>query len=134
MKSSLLCSAAFNPHLTDQYPDGTFLCTAGQLKLACYVAMDMFPEAYTFFYSGDFDPEGLQIAQGLKKRYGKRLVLWNYTSELYERAVSDLALDEARLKKLDAIDIPELQDIRQCLLRYKRAAYQERMLDSYLCI
>lgn len=119
-------------YLAKKYPDYTFLCTTGQLKLASYVTMDLFPKTYTFYYAGDFDPEGLRIAQGLKKRYGKRLVLWNYKKEYYERAVSGQELDAARLKKLDKIDVVELQDIKQCLLTYKKAAYQERMLDVYV--
>lgn len=119
-------------YLARNYPDNTFLCTMGRLKLASYVAMDLFPETYTFYYAGDFDPDGLQIAQGMKKRYGERLLLWNYKRELYEQAVSDLEIDNVGVKKLEKIDIPELQDIRQCLLRFKKAAYQERMLDSYV--
>lgn len=119
-------------YLVDKYPKHTFLCTMGQLKLAAYVAMDLFPEMDTFYYAGDFDPDGLQIAQGLKRRYGKRLQLWNYKRECYEQAVSDLTIDSVGLKKLDKIILPELQDIRQCLLQYRKVAYQERMLECYI--
>lgn len=118
-------------YLTGKYPEETFLCTTGQLKLASYMAMDLFPDSVTFYYAGDFDPEGLQIAQGLKKRYGERLTLWNYKKEYYERAVSELILDAFRLKKLDKIEAVELKEIKNCLLKYKKAAYQEKMLDAY---
>lgn len=119
-------------YLTRKYRENTFLCTMGQLKLACYAAMDLFPETYTFYYAGDFDPDGLQIAQGLKRRYGERLVLWNYKREFYEQAVSDLAIDSVGMKKLEKINVPELEEIRECLLENKRAAYQERMLEAYV--
>lgn len=61
-------------YLIDRYPSHTFLCTSGRLKLAGYATMDLFPADTQFFYAGDFDPEGLQIAQGLKKRYGELLL------------------------------------------------------------
>lgn len=121
-------------YLTKKYPQDTFLCTSGQLKLASYVAMDLFPEEYTFYYAGDFDPEGLQIAQGLKKRYGKRLFLWNYKKEYYKQAISELVLDASRLKKLEKIEVAELEEIKDCLLTYKKAAYQEKMLDAYVVV
>lgn len=119
-------------YLAGKYPDHAFLCTMGQLKLAAYVALDLFPETASFFYSGDFDPDGLQIAQGLKMRYGKKLQLWNYKREYYECAVSDIDIDYLGLKKLEKIKLTELQEIRQCLMQYKKAAYQESMLDCYV--
>lgn len=119
-------------YLTKKYPQNTFLCTAGQFRLASYVAMDLFPKEYTFCYAGDFDPEGLQIAQGLKNRYAKRLVFWNYSKKHYEQAVSGVMLDETRLKKLDKIEEAELEEIKNCLLTYKKAAYQEKMLYAYV--
>lgn len=38
------------------------------------------------YYSGDYDPEGLGIAQRLKDRYKDRLILWEYKPEYYLRA------------------------------------------------
>lgn len=119
-------------YLTKKYPGDTFLCTAGQIKLAGYVAMDLFPEKYVFYYAGDFDPEGLQIAQKLKKRYGKRLFFWNYKREYYEQAVSGAVMDTPRLNKLEKVETAELDEIKDCLLTHKRAAYQERMMDWYI--
>lgn len=119
-------------YLAEKYPQETFLCTAGQLKLASYVAIDLFAQDYSFYYAGDFDPEGLQIAQGLKTRYGERLIFWNYNKKYYDQAVSELLLDVSRLKKLDKIVAAELEEVKECLLTYKRAAYQEKMLDAYV--
>ena len=118
-------------YLARKYPTHAFLCTMGQLRLASYAAMDLFPEGYAFSYAGDFDPEGLQIAQGLKKRYGSRLILWNYQAGYYMQAAMDPALSPARMKKLENIQIPELQEIKECLLTHKKPAYQERMLEAY---
>lgn len=119
-------------YLIQKYPDDTFVCTMGQVKLAGYVTLDLFPEHYILFYAGDFDASGLQIAQGLKLRYGSRLVLWNYKKEFYELALSDEVLKDQELRKLDKVTVEELQEIKECLLERKRAAYQENMLGSYV--
>ena len=50
----------------------------------------------------------------------------------YEQAVSELELDDVRLKKLDRIDCPGLQEICQCMRECGRAAYQENMLGTYV--
>ena len=91
----------------------------------------MLKEHHTFHYAGDFDPEGLLIAQNLKERYGSKLTLWNYQVEWYEKYLSDTVLEDFRLKKLEKIYLEELQEIKQCMQKEKRAAYQERMLSVY---
>lgn len=118
-------------YLINRYPDEAIICSNGQLRLACYVAMELFDKNITFYYAGDFDPEGLQIAQNLKRRYGERLILWQYQAKYYWQSLSDVALEEKRLKKLEQIDLPELREIKEALLKEKRAAYQEAMLETY---
>lgn len=78
-------------------------------------------EHHILYYSGDFDPEGLLIARDIKIRYGEKAVLWNYKSELYEKYVSEIVLDESRLKKLEKIKTDELQEIKNsCFLESAR--------------
>ena len=64
--------------LIRKYPERTVICGNGQLRLAVLVLMDKFSCDTVFWYAGDFDPEGLLIAQKLKLRYGERLNLWMY--------------------------------------------------------
>lgn len=118
--------------LVNEWPEETLLCGNGQNRLATLVLLDLFDTDTIFWYAGDFDPEGLQIAQRLKQRYQDRLHLWNYQSRYYEASRSQVAISDQSLKKLDRIDIPELQEIKEALLREKSAAYQEAMLDVYL--
>lgn len=111
------------------WPDETIVCGNGQIRLATLVLLDLFDAETIFFYAGDFDPEGLQIAQRLKERYGERLWLWNYRRDFYDRYCSDVEISEKRLKKLEKIYLEELQELRDALQEKKRAAYQEAMLD-----
>lgn len=117
--------------LVDKYPNSTLVCGNGQPKLAVHLLLDRLAEHHILYYSGDFDPEGLLIARDIKIRYGEKAVLWNYRVELYEKYVSDIVLDESRLKKLEKIETEELQEIKKLMLLRKRAAYQETMLGEY---
>ncbi len=115
----------------EKYPACAAVCVSGQPGLATLVLLDMLRENHKFHYAGDFDPEGLLIAQSLKERYGNGLELWNYQAEWYEKYLSDTILEDFRLKKLEKIYLKELQEIKQCMYKEKRAAYQESMLFIY---
>jgi uncharacterized protein (TIGR02679 family) len=117
--------------LCRKYPTGAFLCGNGQIRLAVWRLMDLIMQHNLVCYAGDFDPEGLCIAQNLKNRYGKKLAFWNYKREYYERYLSNVFLSESRLKKLDAVTDPELQNVKKAILQEKKAAYQEAMLDIF---
>lgn len=116
--------------LSQRCPDGAFICGNGQPRLATLVLMDLLRECSTFYYAGDFDPEGLLIAQRLKRRYGEKLILWNYEARWYETYQSSVELDETRLKKLGRIELPELQSIKEKMYQKKKAAYQEAMMEE----
>lgn len=126
--------AAFSV-FTEKNSDCAAVCVNGQPRLSDLLLLDMLKESHRFFYNGDFDPEGLLIAQSLKERYGEKLILWNYSRELYEKYLSDVILNENRLKKLGKVSLPELQEIKACMMEMKKAVYQEKMLENavFLC-
>ena len=118
--------------LIEAWPDAALLCGNGQIRLAALVLMDLFDKEICFYYAGDYDPEGLQIAQKLKERYGDRLRLWKYHGEFYRKYQSEMEISEKSLKQLDHIVLPELQEISQLMRQQKKAVYQENMLEEYL--
>lgn len=118
--------------LVKKYPCCTAICGNGQPRLATLILMDMLQKHCVFLYAGDFDPEGLLIAQRLKERYGEKLHLWNYRVEWYEKYLSKVILDETRLKKLERIYVRELLEMKKAILREKRAAYQEALVGELL--
>lgn len=115
--------------LIKRNPEMTFVCTNGQLRLASLVLLDFLKNHGILWYAGDFDPEGLLIAQNLKQRYGKMLRFWDYRLEYYQKAMSSVRLDEKRLRKLDGVKAEELQEIAGAIRETGRTAYQEAMLD-----
>lgn len=120
--------------LVKKYPNRTIVCGNGQLRLAVLVLMDKLAQSSVFYYAGDFDPEGLLIAQRLKIRYGDKLKLWNYRVSWYEKYASEETLSEKRIKKLDKLHIEELSELKEAMCRKRRPAYQEAMLqvEGYL--
>ena len=116
--------------LIREYPQRTVICGNGQLRLAVLILMDKFSCDTVFWYAGDFDPEGLLIAQKLKVRYGEWLKLWKYEADLYETYLSEVELSDRRMKKLEQVSVQELQEIREAMYKKRRSAYQESMMEA----
>lgn len=112
--------------LIEKYPDISIICTNGNIRISTWYLLDHL-RAKTFFYNGDFDPEGLYIAQKLKERYKDKLYLWRYTKENYESAMSSIQVSESRIRILNNIVLEELEEVKKKLLIKKMAAYQEAM-------
>lgn len=118
--------------LTSRNPACAAVCVSGQPRLATLLLLDFLKENHRFWYAGDFDPEGLLIAQRLKERYGEALDFWKYEVQWYEQYLSSVRLSESRIKKLEHVYMQELQGIKEGIQKRKRAAYQEAMLQVYL--
>ena len=85
------------------------LCTSGQLRTAAVKLLELFARAgYRIWYSGDMDPEGIEIADRLWKRFDGRggnggVEIWRMSSEDYRSGISGEGLKEARLARLDKV-------------------------------
>lgn len=118
-------------YLCKEYPSETFLCGNGQLRMAVWVLLEKIIGFHTLMYAGDFDPEGLLIAQRLRQRYPDRVQYWNYSGEMYRKHVSDKVISETSRKKLNRVTDSGLLEVKQVMLEMGRAAYQEAMLEEY---
>ena len=118
--------------LISRFPEKSFICSYGQIRRAVFMLLDLFDKNAVFSYAGDFDPEGLLIAERLKKRYGERLTFWKYEPEMYIKYVSEEKLTNQRIKKLDGVRDAALLKIAELMREEGRAAYQESMLEEYV--
>lgn len=110
----------------------SLLCTAGQPKLASLLIMDKaIEEGVIIHYSGDLDPEGIKIADNLKKRYAHSLKLWRFSEEDYKEMKSNESLTQSRLNKLNDIKDESLRELSKLLKKAKKSAYQEVAIDRY---
>ena len=107
------------------------VCTYGQVKLAGIILLrKLVEEGVELYYSGDIDPEGMQIADKLKKRFGNKLTLIGFDEETYKKNKSNVSLSEIRLKKLDSLEDAELRKTAKLLKQDKVAAYEELNIDG----
>lgn len=105
------------------------IITSGIPNISLYTLLQKLEESKTkIYYNGDFDPEGLLIAEKLKQRF-HNIELFCYNTIDYNNAKSKEKISNARLKKLDNINSKELQEIKKLLLENKISAYQEQNIE-----
>lgn len=118
-------------HLTDADNFSPMVCTHGQFRLASYMLLDKLAETgVELWYSGDFDSEGLLMAQRLWERYPDQVKLWRYSPEDYRRCLSNISIPPRRLKQLEKIHVPTLIPTAEAIIKAAKAGYQENMADS----
>lgn len=107
----------------------TLICSNGQINLSTLMILDMLNKNdCKFYYSGDFDPEGLLIADKLLERYKDKIEPLFYNKDNYYSALSNELVSDKRLKQLNKIRDSKLKIIAECIKKEKRAAYQESLL------
>jgi len=80
------------------------------------------------YYSGDFDPEGLAMAERLQERYGQAVTLWRFSVEDYRAANPVVDLTPERLAKLASVTSTPLQPLKEEMAETKKAGYQEAII------
>lgn len=109
----------------------SLVCTNGQVKLASLILLDKLAEkGAQIYYSGDYDPEGLTIADRLKSRYQQQLTLWRYQKSDYLKALSNEVISESRMKKLNQLKAEILCSLAVEIRESKRAGYQELLIQQ----
>lgn len=108
------------------------MCMNGQPRFSSLLLLDLLAESGTeVWYAGDIDPEGLLIAQRLKRYYRGKFHLWHMAAEDYKICISGEELSQRRIRMLDRIDEPELRETAELVKQKGKAGYQENMLNCY---
>lgn len=111
----------------------SLICTYGQVKLAALVLMDKLVEnGAHLYYSGDFDPEGLTIADKLKSRYKENLILWRYNREDYNKSISKKKISQARINKMKSLKDIDLISVGELIEKNRYAGYQESIIGDLI--
>lgn len=122
-------------YLTEHIKDKevALLCTSGQLRVAAFQLISLLIKSNTkIYYSGDLDPEGMNIADRLWQKYGDVIQMWRMSPRDYWSSLSDEILQETRLAKTENIKHPLLKQTAKCLQIRKKAGYQENLLERLL--
>lgn len=110
----------------------SLLCTTGQINISSYQFLNLLDKRNCeLYYCGDFDPEGLLIAQKLLDRF-PQIQLWMYTEEAFKLSVSENVLSDARLTMLDNLHDEQLKSIAELMKTSKRCGYQEKLIAHYI--
>lgn len=109
----------------------TAICTSGQLNLSAYMILDKIMDVDEIYYAGDFDPEGIDIANRLRKRYGDKIKFMLYKKDIYDRIKSEEFIEDKRLNIIKDIDCIELNEVIQAILNDRMAGYQELLINDY---
>lgn len=103
-----------------------FMCMNGQPRLAGLIILELCAKSdVSVYYSGDFDPEGLQIAQKLSLFFEGDFDYWHMTKEDYLSCISEEIISEKRMKILDKVTDKRLQPVIEEIRKYRTAGYQE---------
>lgn len=109
----------------------SLICTSGQFKTASLFLIDLLCKSDNeIYYSGDFDGEGLEMAQRILKRGEGKIKLWRYSIEDYKKTISHKELSELSLKKLDKIEEKDLVELVKVMRINKKSGYQESILEE----
>ncbi len=110
----------------------SFMCMNGQPRLSALMILDLLSETDTeIWYGGDFDPEGLLIAQKICQYYRGSVVFWHMSPEDYAGAKSGEEISERRIRMLDGITEPRLIPAAKRMRIEKKAGYQENIWEAY---
>ena len=108
----------------------SLICTSGQLNLLDHRLIQILlqnPEQ-GLIYSGDFDPEGLLIADKIWSGYPNQVQLIGYEKELYQQALAEKTISSKRLRQLEKLQNPQLQEFAKEIQHTKKPGYQEYIL------
>lgn len=108
------------------------VCGNGQPRLALLQLLQLLGKAkIPVLYAGDLDPEGLLIAQNLKRCYSGPFSFWHMGVEEYHSSNPRMAVSPRRLSLLERITDPELQPVAELLRERRLAGYQENIPELW---
>lgn len=104
----------------------TIIISNGFINLSTYLILDKLLESNNkLYYNGDIDPEGLIIADNLKKHYKDKIILFGYEDEIINNIHTGVRVKGKSIKKLKGIISEELLKAKQHLINNNDVIYQE---------
>lgn len=116
--------------------DLPLLCTAGHFNLSSIRLLKLLVDNdTTLYYSGDFDPEGLTMAQKLLTSFPGKVRLWRLSEDDYLNGLNQRSKKiepSQRINQLSQIKHPSLISLAEKMKNYKLAVFQEQILDKLI--
>lgn len=123
--------AVFNTFLRRR-PELSLLCVSGQINTAVYRFLDLLvAENCSVFYHGDYDPEGLLIADKLLMRY-EYVHLFGYSEGYFIKSMSKENITDKRIVQLNRLNNKILKSIGQLIKSSSRVGYEEFIIEDLI--
>ena len=116
-------------YLKDKDLDISIIITSGIPNLAFYKLLENINSNTILYYNGDYDPEGLLIADKLNNKYSN-IKLFLYDGKSYFNTKPSVSISNNRFHKLELVKSKELDKLKRLLLENKKCGYQENNLLS----
>lgn len=108
------------------------VCVGGQPRLSVYELLDRLVSETEIWYAGDFDPEGILIAERLACYCKSSFHFWHMCVEDYYASNPVKSIDDNRLRKLENLSDPMLRKTAEAIAEQRAAGYQENLLQRYI--
>lgn len=120
--------------LLDYVPHAPMICSNGQFTLATWLLLEKLVASNTvLYYAGDFDPEGLRMADRLVERFGSENVqLWRMDLSSFQQSNPQKVLSKDRLEKLNGLMNNELVKVGAVMKQVGKAGYQEALVENMM--
>jgi uncharacterized protein (TIGR02679 family) len=110
--------------------NATIVCSSGQLNLSVWLLLGKFAKnGNLIYYSGDHDPEGILMANRIKRKFEENVLFWNFNVDSYLDGLSQETISESRLKQLNSVDYSELNELINIMKDIQKNGYQEKQKD-----
>ena len=122
-------------YFSETATDCGIICTFGQIKaVGMKLIGKLIENDCTIHYAGDFDPEGLQIADKLIAKFPKgKVIAWRMAVTDYIRIKKNTdILNTRRLSLLDKITDESLCETAVLIKKEKVSAYQELLVETMI--
>ena len=105
------------------------IITSGIPNLSFYRILSKVSKNTRLYYNGDYDPEGLVIANKIKLMF-PFVNLFCYSERDYYRTKPNEKINESRLHKLEGVNSFCLYHVKLAILNEKMAGYQENNIKN----
>lgn len=118
--------------LSSMFNSLPIVCFHGKLRKSIWTFMDKLSKDAKVYYAGDFDPEGLKMADDLKQAYGDMIDLSLMRMKYYEGSKPRTKIKPANLDILDKIRDEKLKEVAEAIKDTKLVGHQYNLIEMYV--